>query len=826
MKPPPPPTGVAQAFAAALGVLLLVPVGACRREIDPAGPSATRAPATATIPATGTAIRVSPKAVAFFSRTGDPDRELEFEARLLDAAGEPVDATAVSWTVAGGEGAGLRVTGTALSEDAHTSVANVSSGSPGRGSVLASAGPVSGRATLRHWHWLDGALRGPNWGLPGQVHCLDVDVAATDAQGAAVRLDEFDGLFVVSLNDGVAVVDSLNFSGDGASARLCTTGRSAGTTVIGVVAWDTTSFSYVGQYTDYHVIEAPVTVAFGADRWELGIGQSARASVTLRDNRGATVPLQPEWLDSFGIDDASVAAMEDGRLKGISAGSTTLRVDYLGQEVSRPVDVFTVVDWRFNTDIACVLLQQGSLRCWGDRGRALWGYGQARSDLVGPTMVGDLPLGGPAVQLRGAFQWECARMAAGDLRCWGASGGGVLGYGNRRAIGDDETPADAGPVPAGGGTAADLGGGDDFTCAVFDSGRVRCWGSNHAGQLGLGHQRALIVGDNETSDATGDVVLGGHAVQVVGGRYSACALLDTGKVRCWGYNGEAWNHVTGRSGGLNLGLGYGGRDMREPIGDDETPESMGDLPLPGRAIKLAAGGYHVCAIMEGGEVRCWGRNSHGALGHGWGPGVSIGDDESAAQTIPLFFPSPVVDIAAGYWHNCALTEAGSVWCWGRNASGQLGLPGWERIGDNEPAMAAGPVDVGGAVQRIFASADGTCAVVRGGGLRCWGYNGGILGYEFSSNIGRSQTPASVGDITLFPGAILEDSHGASGPPPEQAAPDAVRSVMMAPASRYAEWLGPLAGPRGVILLDSLPAISPRVTDLSRRIGASPLDGGS
>ncbi|WP_420637198.1 RCC1 domain-containing protein [Candidatus Palauibacter sp.] len=198
--------------------------------------------------------------------------------------------------------------------------------------------------------------------------------------------------------------------------------------------------------------------------------------------------------------------------------------------------------------------------------------------------------------------------------------------------------------------------------------------------------------------------------------------------------------------------------MREPIGDDETPESMGDLPLPGRATRLAAGGYHVCAIMEGGEVRCWGLNVYGALGHGRGATMDIGDDESAAETIPLFFPSPVVDIVAGYWHNCALTAAASVWCWGRNDSGpgQLGLPGWVRLGDNEPVLSGGPVNVGGPVERIFAFEDGTCAVVRGGGLRCWGYNGGILGYDFSSSIGFREPPASAGDIPLFRGAIVDD----------------------------------------------------------------------
>ncbi|WP_419947849.1 RCC1 domain-containing protein [Candidatus Palauibacter sp.] len=818
------------------GVLLLLLVAACRSEIDPAGPSepsAHHAAAAAPVLTTGSSIRVSPKAVAFFSRTGDPDRALEFEARVFDADGKPVGATAVNWAVAAGDAAGLRLTGASVSEDGHASVASVTSGSAGGGSLLASTGTLSDRATVRHWNWLEGELRGPNWGLPGQAHCLDVDLDAADTGGAPTRLEEFGELFVLSLNDGVAVVDSVSFSGADGAERVCMTGRSVGTSLIGVVAWDTASFSYVGQYADYHVLETPLTVTL-PERWELGIGQTAPVSMLLRDNRGTTLPMQPEWLDSFGLGDRSVAEMRDGRLTGISAGSTTLSFDYVGQKVSRPVDVFAVVGWRYNGDVACVLLQRGSLRCWGDRNQPLWGYGQRLAGQVGPTMVGDLPLGGPAAELLGGFEWECARLTAGDVRCWGAGRGGLLGYGNRNPIGDNETPADAGPVPLGGGNVVDLGGGDDFTCAVFDSGRVRCWGSNHAGQLGLGHQRELIVGDNEVPAVTGHVALGGHAVQVVGGRFSACALLDTGKVRCWGYNGAEWDPATASASGANFGLGYGARDTSEPIGDDETPASMGDLPLPGTATRLAAGGYHACAIMEDGDVRCWGLNFYGALGHGQGAGTHIGDDESAAETIPLTFPSPAVDIVAGYWHNCVLTEAAKVWCWGRNETGpgQLGLPGWRRLGDNESALTAGPVDVGGPVARIFAFEDGTCAVLQAGGLRCWGYNGGILGYRFTDSIGSEESPASVGDIPLFRGAITGGGGGARGPPREARALDGVRSVAMAPGSRYpgsapavgAVRLGPLGGPRGVVFLDSMPAVSPRVTDLSRRVGQESPDG--
>ena len=223
--------------------------------------------------------------------------------------------------------------------------------------------------------------------------------------------------------------------------------------------------------------------------------------------------------------------IDNGTLTAKTNGSGEFRVAYLDQEVVADVEVYAIVEGRFNQDVMCVLTERGTVRCWGDQWRPLWGYGQRTWGFVGPPDVGDMPLGGLAVQFRLGFSNECVRTLAGDVRCWGSSTGGLLGYGNHEPIGDNETLADAGPVPIGiSGRVVDIGGGDDFVCAVFDSGRVRCWGSNHAGQLGMGHQDQINVGDDETpADMDSDVLLGGRAVQVAGGRYKACALSTPGR---------------------------------------------------------------------------------------------------------------------------------------------------------------------------------------------------------------------------------------------------------------------------------------------------------
>ena len=118
----------------------------------------------------------------------------------------------------------------------------------------------------------------------------------------------------------------------------------------------------------------------------------------------------------------------------------------------------------------------------------------------------------PFSQLGAGLYHSCALVddkttpppASRPVRCWGFSGDGQVGYGNRLVVGDDEVPAAAGPVDLGAGrTAKALAVGDYHTCAVLDSGEVRCWGYGNEGQVGLGSRSP--VGDNETPGSVGPV---------------------------------------------------------------------------------------------------------------------------------------------------------------------------------------------------------------------------------------------------------------------------------------------------------------------------------
>ena len=307
---------------------------------------------------------------------------------------------------------------------------------------------------------------------------------------------------------------------------------------------------------------------------------------------------------------------------------------------------------------------------------------------------------------------------SGELRCFGRAAEGQLGYGNVEDIGDDEPAASGGPVPIG-FTASNVfsGSGSFFTCALDGSGALTCWGGSiNPGTTGvsfLGYPgQTTNIGDDEAPNSGGVVDVGGVVIELATGAEHTCALLDTGNVRCWGVGSR------GR-------LGYGNTDN---IGDDEAPSAAGDVPVGATMTHIATGWYHSCGVTDAGNVRCWGFNNSGQLGYGFTSWIGDTEPASAGGDVDLG-GDQIVDVDCGRAHTCALTVNGEVRCWGDNSRGQIGtgVPG--TIGDTELPSTISPVDLGGPAVELFVDADTSCALMREGGVRCWGNGGdGRLGY--------------------------------------------------------------------------------------------------
>ena len=320
---------------------------------------------------------------------------------------------------------------------------------------------------------------------------------------------------------------------------------------------------------------------------------------------------------------------------------------------------------------SCALLATGAVRCWGKGTEGRLGYGNERhigNDEL-PASAGDVNVGGLVIQVSAGGEHTCAVLEGGTLRCWGRGANGRLGYGNESHIGNDELPFTAGDVNIG-GSVTQVAAGGDFTCALLSAGAVRCFGNGADGRLGYGNENS--IGDNEDPATAGDVNLGGRAVQISAGAAHACALLESGAIRCWGEGTE------GR-------LGYGNENH---IGNDETPASAGDINIGGIATQVSAGDVHTCVLLENGAVRCFGRGADGRLGYG--NERHIGNDELPFTAGDVNVGGPALEVRAGGEHTCVRLVGGAVQCFGQNNEGQLGLGNTMDIGDNELPIVGGP----------------------------------------------------------------------------------------------------------------------------------------
>jgi cysteine-rich repeat protein len=233
-------------------------------------------------------------------------------------------------------------------------------------------------------------------------------------------------------------------------------------------------------------------------------------------------------------------------------------------------------------------------------------------------------------------------------------------------------------------TPAQLAAGGHHSCALFKHGRVKCWGDNVYGQLGLGN--TLDTGDEPDEMGPNlpaiDLGTGKTAKAISAGGDHTCAILNDDSIKCWGHN------LHGR-----LGLGDTGNRGGQPnqISDNLPPTNLGT----GKTTKaIDARTAHTCAILNDGSVKCWGNNSTGRLGLGdtYSRGNAPNQMGDNLPAVNLGTGEIALAIATGQSHTCAVLQD-DVKCWGNNGPGQLGLgdtywrgdqPG--EMGDNLPAV--------------------------------------------------------------------------------------------------------------------------------------------
>lgn len=284
-------------------------------------------------------------------------------------------------------------------------------------------------------------------------------------------------------------------------------------------------------------------------------------------------------------------------------------------------------------------------------------------------------------------------------------------------------------------------------CGIRDDGTVRCWGDNDFGQLGkgdaapgtesfypvdvigmtdvvsgsTGQGSSCFIRDNGSVWCTGHTEVTGSGtnigypiqirglskvIKVVEGFNRTCVLLEDGTVRCWGAyvgDGTATTYI----------------DPTEPTG----LTNIVDITATGIAGSK-------CAVKDDGTVWCWGVNDDGEVGNGLS-----GVDILTPTQIPAF--TDVIQIDAGHDHVCATKDDGTVWCWGNNGFGQLGL-GFSGADQLSPQQV---INVNNAI-KVSAGKHTSCALLDDGNVKCWGddFYGQAGGAGANSTI---LTPATV-----------------------------------------------------------------------------------
>jgi len=389
----------------------------------------------------------------------------------------------------------------------------------------------------------------------------------------------------------------------------------------------------------------------------------------------------------------------------------------------------------------CGLRANGQIWCWGSNSNGQIGNGTTGGTVDTPVQVlhisdfVDVSTGGGV---------SCGVRRNGEEWCWGADSYGRLGngpvliadtnvpskvvtgnvlkimagtQGNGYAI-VDPTPHKTTPISIAKGK---IGGGYHHACYIDNANALWCWGYDAEGQLGNG---GVITANQESPSGVdnGNSALGWTMVDgsVYGSAVNihTCGIKTDGTAWCWGSDSFG-----------QLGNGAGGASA--------SPVQVSDVG-PWAWIDARAGS--TCGIKTDGTAWCWGDDTNGYLGNGAG---------GASQV-------PVAIAGGGTWkiirNNCGIKTDGTLWCWGPDSVGQLGN------GPGVTAAQQSPLQIGVDTDWKYVSGGGTvCAIKQSGTMWCWGRNN--AGQVGIGNTVDQFSPTLVRDPGPWTDVITSDSGG-------------------------------------------------------------------
>jgi len=410
---------------------------------------------------------------------------------------------------------------------------------------------------------------------------------------------------------------------------------------------------------------------------------------------------------------------------GVTTGSSSVPVAVTAT-TGTPLYQVAVSQVSAGPNAACALSSAGGVYCWGNNADGQLGNNTTTSSAT-PVAV---TVGAPSAilsttvvtQISTGNNFACAASGAGVAYCWGYDTNGQLG---NNATAESNVPVAVYTSGAlSGKTLIQIDSGYDATCVLDGTGIAYCWGNNGDDQLGTTSVTQSTVA---LVEPVGSVPAVATLAQLAGGQYFNCEVDSTGAPYCWGLNSS------GQLGNTDTGINF------------SVPVAVS----PQQATTIAAGYSHTC-VIRGGHAFCWGSNSNGQLGNNSTISSSV---PVATYTGGALSGVTLTQISAGYFDTCALSAAGAAYCWGYNATGQLG--------NNSAIQSTVPVAVstsgvlsGLTLTEITAggSFGFTCAVASTGAAYCWGDDtDGELGNNSTT---QSNVPVAVSTAGVLSGVTM------------------------------------------------------------------------
>ena len=496
---------------------------------------------------------------------------------------------------------------------------------------------------------------------------------------------------------------------------------------------------------------------------------------------------------------------------------------------------------------SCALLDDATVKCWGKNNAGQLGQndtdnrgdsaGEMGSALPAIFFGTDRTAIAIATSNRGDLDYTCALLDNATVKCWGENGHGQLGQGSSYQYGSTAGDmATLSEIQLGTNTSVtSISIGKAHSCAVTLATNIKCWGMGNSGRTGRGntddagsymssmgdylpqvdldgveatvtptHTPSLTPSYTETPTVTGTPTvtktptvtetptatetptvtetptitetptvtqtptvtntpsltytrsktptrsltssrtrtptksrtrtatpIGGvkEVVSVATGAEHTCVMLANDTVKCWGRNNEGQ-------------LGYDDTINRGSL-EDQMGSNLAALNFGiGRTARAIAPGItHTCVILDDNSVKCWGSNTDGQLGYeditsrGGNPG-----DMNLLQTVDLGTGRRAVAISSGENFTCVILDNGKVKCWGDGSFGNLGLLNTYNRGDSPDSMGDRlpyvDIGTGHTAKQIRTGRNFVCALLENDTVKCWGGNEyGQLGQGHTLNLG-------------------------------------------------------------------------------------------